>query len=203
MMQRLFVLCCVLLATPWVLAPPVRADDDITVRAAVAPTTAAVGDQVSLTIEVRGKFRRSMSPQLPPLDDFDIFEAGTAQNFSFVNGQATSSITFSYVLVPKAEGSFRIEPIQFTVNGKQYTANPITLEVTAAGAGVGAPPTGNAPDTESRGDLSDESIFVAASVDADTVYVNQQITWTLGYYTDGRVDLLRSPNYSPPGRAAR
>ena len=181
-------------------AEPVRADDDVTVRAAIDPPAAAVGEQVTLTVEVRGKFRKSVSPQLPPLDDFDIYEAGTAQSFSFINGQATSSITFTYVLVPRTEGTFRIEPIQFTVGGKQYTANPVTVAVTSGRSGIGTPPAGTARNTTPGGNLpaENESIFVAASVDADTVFVNQQITWTLGYYTDGRVELLRSPNYSPP-----
>jgi hypothetical protein len=44
----------------------------------------------------------------------------------------------------------------------------------------------------------DQSIFITGTVDRDTVYVNQQITWTLGYFSDGRIGLLRSPNYSPP-----
>jgi hypothetical protein len=176
-----------------------RADDDVEVRASLDRNTAAVGEQVMMTVEVRGKFRKSASPELPPLDAFDIYQAGTSQNFSFVNGQATSSIIYTYVLVPRTEGSHRIEPIRFEVGGKQYTANPLAIEVTAAGPGPAAPPPGAAPGTPS-GDLpgADESIFVAASVDRDTVYVNQQVTWTLGYYTDGRVELLRSPNYSPP-----
>ncbi|MDH5627133.1 MAG: BatD family protein, partial [Candidatus Krumholzibacteria bacterium] len=125
---------------------------------------------------------------------------GTSQSFSFVNGQASSSITFNYVLVPRNEGTFLIEPIRFTVSNKQYNANPVTVTVVAAASGVTAPPAAATPDATPPGDLpgSDESIFVAASVSADTVYVNQQITWTLGYYTDGRVELLRSPNYSPP-----
>ncbi len=179
---------------------PARADDDVRVSAAVSPATASVGEQVMLTIQVQGKFRRSVSPELPPLDDFDMFEAGTSQSFSFVNGQASSSVTFNYVLVPRNEGTFLIEPIRFTVSNKQYNANPVTVTVVAAASGVTAPPAAATPDATPSGDLpgSDESIFVAASVGADTVYVNQQITWTLGYYTDGRVELLRSPNYSPP-----
>jgi hypothetical protein len=135
------------------------------------------------------------------MPDFDLYEAGTSQNFSFVNGQVHSSVTFNYVLSPRNEGSFKIEPIRFTLGDQQYTANPVALEVVAARPGVRVP-QGTPPPAAGRprGDLpaEDESIFVGASVDQDTVYVNEQVTWTLGYYTDGRVELLRSPNYSPP-----
>jgi hypothetical protein len=190
----------------WILAPAVwlamggvaRADD-VSVRARIEPAAVEVGAQATLTIEVEGKFRRSGSPELPPLPDFDVYEAGTSQNFSFVNGQVHSAITFNYVLSPRREGSFKIEPIRFSIGDRVYTANPVALEVAAARPGVSIP-QGTAPSSRPRGDLpaADESIFVGASVDQDTVYVNEQVTWTLGYYTDGRVELLRSPNYAPP-----
>ena len=201
-MKRLFAFIAIsgVLALTAVSAP--RADD-VSVHASIDPTTVEVGGQTVLTIEVTGKFRNSASPLLPPLDDFDKYEAGTSQNFSFVNGQTSSSITYNYILSPKKEGTYTIQPIRFQVGDKQYSANPVTVTVVAAQPGVNVP-QGNAPQsspgTHARGDLpgEDESIFVGATVDKDTVYVNQQVTWTLGYYTDGRVELLRSPNYSPP-----
>jgi hypothetical protein len=196
-MKTGFLTLLLVLATAFL---PARADDDVRVTATLDPASAGVGEQVMLTIQVQGKFRRSVSPELPPLDDFDVFEAGTSQSFSFVNGQASSSITFNYVLVPRSEGTFVIEPIRFTVGSNQYTANPVTVTVAAAPSGATPQQPGGTPGTRPSGDIpgENESIFVAAAVSADTVYVNQQITWTLGYYTDGRVELLRSPNYSPP-----
>ncbi len=178
-----------------------RSDDDVLLRASIEPATVPVGEQAVLTVQVEGKFRRSASPELPTLDDFDVYQAGTSQNFSFVNGQTSSSIIFTYVLMPRREGTFRIEPIRFSAGGKQYTANAVTLEVVPGTSSVPVPgPGATTPGKREPGPTpaKDESIFVAASVDEDTVYVNQQVTWTLGYYTDGRVELLRSPNYSPP-----
>lgn len=181
-------------------ATPLRAAD-VAIHATVEPTTVEVGGQVMLTIVVEGKFGRGGAPELPPLTDFDVFEAGTSQNFSFVNGQAHSSLTFRYVLSPRKEGNFRVEPIRYAAGDKVYTANALTLDVVAGGVGV-APPAGGGsqapPAVQGDTPSPDESIFVAASIDRDTVYVNQQVTWSLGYYTDGRVELMRSPNYSPP-----
>ncbi len=196
---RAFVLALVTVS----LAVPaaVVGADDVTIRATIEPTQVEAGGQAMLTIVVEGKFRRGGTPELPPLSDFDVFESGTSQNFSFVNGQASSSLTFRYLLSPHKEGSFKIEPIRYADGNKVYTANLVTLDVVAAGSGIAAPPSsGSAPPPNPGGatPASDESIFVAATVDRDTVYVNQQVTWSLGYYTDGRVELLRSPNYSPP-----
>ena len=195
---RAFVLA---LAAFWAGPVAVVRADDVAIRAQVEPASIELGGQAMLTIVVEGKFRRGGAPELPPLSDFDVFESGTSQNFSFVNGQASSSLTFRYVLSPHKEGAFRIEPIRYSVGDKVYTANPVTLDVIAAGSAIPAPSTSGTPPQPGKGGAepgADESIFVSGAVDRDTVYVNQQVTWSLGYYTDGRVELLRSPNYSPP-----
>jgi hypothetical protein len=167
-----------------------------------------------LTVTVRGKFRRNVEPQLPDVEGLEMFQSGTSQNFSFVNGQMSSSITYTYTLSPQQEGTYTIAPITFTLDDREYTADAVTLEVTGAASAVPPPaaggnPGGGATGASGAGEAKtgggsgdtpgeDQSIYIAASVDRDTVYVNQQVTWTLSYYSDGRVSLLRSPNYTPP-----
>jgi len=176
--------------------------DDVTVNAELDRTAASVGNEVTLTVTVQGKFRRSAEPELPPLADFDVYNGGTSQNFSMINGRIQSSISYRYVIVPKTEGRFEIGPVKVVIADKEYATRPIELEVTAAAASIQRQIP--SPGSRSQGSLpgsggdEDRSIFIEAAIDRDTVYVNQQITWTLGYYTDGRVNLLRSPNYSPP-----
>jgi hypothetical protein len=176
--------------------------DDVSVTAQVSPSVVSLGSEAVLTVTVRGKFRRSAEPTLPEIDGLEFYQSGTSQNLSFVNGQMSSALTFNYTLVAGKEGSYTIAPITFTIGDQEYTANPVTLEVTAASSSVPTPPAasatpGSAPPGGETPD-EDQSIFITATVDRDTVYVNQQVTWTLGYYSDGRVGLLRSPNYSPP-----
>jgi hypothetical protein len=175
------------------------AADDVSVSASVDRTAAQVGNELTLTVTVEGKFRRSVEPELPPMDDFDVYSGGTSQNFSMINGRIQSSISYRYILVPKKEGKFEIGPVKFVVKDREYATKPIQLEVVAASASL---PPGNEPPSDtgrsSAGVDEDRSIFIEATVNRDTVYVNQQITWTLGYYSDGRIALLRSPNYTPP-----
>jgi len=197
------LVCAVLSVTP-------ARSGDVSIRASISPTTVPLGNEAVLTVVVEGKFRRSVSPELPDIQDLYMSESGTSQSFSFINGQVSSSITFTYAVSPQKEGSYTISPITFTLDNEQYTADPVTLEVTAATSSVSPPAqaptqplpgqTSPPPTAGAGGDHSvgDESIFITATTDHDTVYVNQQVTWTLGYYTDGRVSLLRSPNYSPP-----
>lgn len=202
-MRRLAAAVFVLLVCG-ALSNGARADDEISVSASLDPTVVRVGNETVLTVTIQGKFRRSADPELPPLDDFDVYNSGTSQNFSMINGKIQSSITFRYTLIPKREGDYPIGPIRFTLDGKEYSTKPVQLEVVAASStvappsapgGGGQPEQGAIATDESR---KDQSIFIRATVNRDTVYVNQQITWTLGYYSDGRIALLRSPNYTPP-----
>jgi len=197
---------------------------DVSVSADVQPTVVPVGGEALLTVTVEGKFRRSADPQLPALEDFDVYQSGSSQNFSFINGAMSSSITYNYTLVAKKEGFYKIGPVRFVLDDKEYSTQPVSLEVVAALQGIAPPQTPQQSPGRASGGLTSggrasggltsggrtsgggteeaeagkRSIFIKASVDRDTVYVNQQVTWTLGYYTDGRINLLRAPNYAPP-----
>ena len=206
--QWIAVVCAVLLAAGAASAA------DVSVSADVQPTVVPVGGEALLTVTVEGKFRRSADPQLPALEDFDVYQSGSSQNFSFINGAMSSSITYSYTLVAKKEGFYKIGPVRFVLDDKEYSTQPVSLEVVAALQGIAPSQTpkqspGRASGGRTSGgrtsgggaeeaEAGKRSIFIKASVDRDTVYVNQQVTWTLGYYTDGRINLLRAPNYAPP-----
>ena len=176
------------------LCASVRAED-VSVTASIEPGIVPVGSEVTLVVTVKGKFRRSANPELPPLEDFTVYQAGSSQSFSFGTGGASSSLEYTYVLVPRKSGTFTIGPIRFRAGDKVYTADPVTLEV------VQSPRQLPPPESEERSapdEKADQPIFIRAWVDRDTVFVNQQVTWTLGFYTDGRLDLMRTPQYSPP-----
>ncbi|MBP2680896.1 MAG: hypothetical protein H6Q78_759 [Candidatus Krumholzibacteriota bacterium] len=184
------VVCAVLFA----LASSAAAAD-VSITASVSPPSVPVGGQARLVVTVEGKFSRSSSPELPPLDDFTVYQAGTSQSYSFGTGGSSATLQFTYVLIPKKAGTYTIQPIRFQSGDKIYTASPVTLEVGASSGRT------TAPESDARESLDlegDQPIFVRAKVDRDTVYVNQQVTWTLGFYTDGRIDVLRTPEYSPP-----
>lgn len=168
---------------------------DVTVSVNVEPNVVPVGNEITMVITVKGKFRKSASPELPPLDNFSVYQAGTSQSFSFGTGGSNSSLIFTYILVPKEPGQYTIAPVRFKTGDKIYTADPVTIEVVKAQTHV--PSAGSSEDAALDSE-EDRPIFIQASVAEDTVYVNQQITWTLGFYTDGRIDMMRTPEFAPP-----
>lgn len=181
-----------------ILCPRIAAADDVTVSATIEPDVVAVGDQATLVVTIQGKFRKGDKPVLPAIDDFSVFESGTSQSINFVNGAVSSSLSYTYILVPRTEGMYTIAPITFKLKDKVYEANPVKLEVVAQSSQVpSAPPrSGQHSDRQSSGE--ERPFFVEAAVDRDTVYVNQQATWTLYFSIDVRANLFQSPTFVPP-----
>ena len=75
---------------------------DITVTSEVAPTTTEINQPVTLTITISGKdAKKGGTPQLDEMEFFTTRYGGRAEQFSFVNGVTSRSITYTYYLVPR------------------------------------------------------------------------------------------------------
>ncbi|OGC75888.1 MAG: hypothetical protein A2145_07155 [candidate division Zixibacteria bacterium RBG_16_40_9] len=172
---------------------------DISFSASVDKTQVTVNEQIVLTIQFSGNVQNIPLPKLPTLNNFNIYSSGRTQSFSFVNGQVSNTATFNYVLVPTATGQFTIDPAEITIDGKTYKTNPITITVTQ---GASTPPSTQPalkPSTPSKTQTtaaSGEDLYLETSVDKKRAYINEQITLSLKFYQ--AVNLLRSPDYTPP-----
>ncbi len=181
------------------LTVPICTAQNISFSAGVDKTQVTVNEQIVLTVQVSGNVQNIPLPKLPTLNNFNIYSSGRTQSFSFVNGQVSNTATFNYVLVPTASGQFTIDPVEITLDGKTYKTNPVTITVTQ---GTGTPPTTQPalkPNTPSKTQPTTpigEDLYLEASVDKKRAYVNEQVTLSLKFYQ--AVNLLRSPDYSPP-----
>lgn len=171
----------------WSVGAAVHAD--ITVSASVDKTTVAMGDSLVLEVRVSGDRLSMPSPELPPLSDFRVANAGTSSSISFGGSGVSATVTHRYMLSPIREGTFRIGPVSVRSGSQVVQAEPIDITVVAATQRT-VPMQPNTYRGSGRG------LFVEAFVDRTTVYVAQQITWTFRFYT--RVPLLQQPRYSPP-----
>jgi len=155
-------------------------------------TQIQLDEQVALTVSLEGEVQAVPRPVLPQLNQFIIYEAGRSQNFSYVNGQVSSSINFNYVLMPKLAGKFTIPPIEIQLEGKTYRTNP--LEITVASSRSRKEPLQKGKAESQRGQIPD--LWIETSLDRDTAYVGQQVTLTLKFYQGVR--LFQNPEYAPP-----
>lgn len=176
-----------------VLALAARASA-IEFRAELDRTTVPVGGQLALRLILMGG--RDLPRLRPPvIDGFDAYSAGTSQNISIVNGQVQVSVTQTFVLLAKREGSFTIGPFELTHEGQRMTTDSFTVSVVAASREPALPPPGSGG-RQSQGGARPLDFFVRAEADKREAYVNEQVTLTFKFYS--RVRLSKDPEYSPP-----
>ena len=125
----LLLLAC--LALPF-MALQLRAED-VSFRAS-APKQVVMGQPFQLTFSVNHRAKDLRAPEMP---DFDIIAgpySSQSSSTSFVNGQRTStfSLTYTYTLMPRREGSFTIDPASIVVGGDTYQSNALKVTVLPA-----------------------------------------------------------------------
>ncbi len=169
---------------------------DITISASVDKNVVSLADQITLKVIVSGDIANIPQPQIPNISDFQIYSSGRSQNISIVNGQISSSVSFSYVLSPRKIGEFEIPPIKVEYKGQLYQTEPIKIKVEKSQTSQQPQSQKQIPLQENVYKGKKRDIFVETSVDKKTAYVNEQITLTFRFYT--KINLLSQPQYSPP-----
>lgn len=180
---------------------------DLTITAQVAPQQARVGDHMRLVITIEGQANVRGTPELPELSAFQVYGGGRSSNFSFVNGQVSSALTFTYVLVPQQSGRFSIGPVKIKHGGQVYATKPIEVVIgqggqsssgtAAPGRSSSAPRSASPPPTGQGNSTSQQQpVFITTAVNKQSVFVNEPVILTFKFYR--RVPILSQPQYSPP-----
>ena len=178
------------------LALAVSAAADIQIAASLDRQQIALNEQAVLNVTITGNTSSLPDPQMPALPKFRIDNAGTSQNYSWVNGQTTASVTHRYVLTPQEVGQFTIPSIQVSAGGQTAAAASLSLEVVKGNAA--ALPPGAAP-TPAHATANAPSLFITATVDKAAVFVGEPVTLSFRLYR--QIPLLSQPQYQPPSTA--
>jgi hypothetical protein len=121
----------------------------------IDPTTANVGDQVTVTITVQNSTGANI--QLPTVDGLPLVASNSATNISFINGNLTSAVSQIFTLVPQRAGDFTIHAFDVHLaDGTALHVQAMKLHVVNSGApssaggvatspGGGGAPAGNGP----------------------------------------------------------
>lgn len=173
-----------------------RAHAGLAVTANVNKTEAELNEQVVLSVVVSGDSATLPEPRLPSMPAFNVHSAGRSQNLTFVNGKVSSSVEYTYVLVPRFPGKAVIGPIAAGPGGPQTA--PIEVSVLRSNQGR-TPPAGRAQapgraPAPAQGGPPD--LFVTAETDKTRPYVNEQVLLTVRFYA--AVPLLGNAEWVPP-----
>lgn len=179
------------------------------IEATVDRNTVSVDGQIVFSVTVSGGMRSLPTPTLPNLEaDWTVYSAGTSRNFSFVNGQISSSAAFRYILQPKRVGSFTIGSARVKIGDTTHESKPIAVQVTTGpapgsgrsqgGAAPGGAATGtqSAPPEDGGSSYGGGDLFVTLSVDRKEAWVHEQIILTFRFYS--RIALLEGADYEKP-----
>lgn len=103
---------------------------DVSFRAS-APEAVVVGQQFRLSFTVNAEGKDFRAQEMP---DFEVLMGPTqskSYNTSWVNGKTSSetTITYTYVLLAKKEGTFTIPPATIKVKNSNYTSNGVSVKV--------------------------------------------------------------------------
>ena len=106
------------------------ANDKVSFTAS-APDAVAVGDQFRLAYTVTTQKVRDF--RAPSIKGFDVLmgpSRSQQSSMQIVNGvsTSTSSITFTYILMATAEGSFTIPGATITADGNQMVSNSVQIK---------------------------------------------------------------------------
>ena len=174
---------------------------DVTFKAS-APDAVIMGEQFQLTYTVNAEGREL---RIPELADFDVLFGPSTSYFSSTvmsNGNTVveDRYTYTYVLMPKKEGTFNIAPATIKAKGANYTSNALVIKV--------LPPdkSGNTASSSSserqkgqsgNSPVSKDGIFMRMIVSNRNVYEQEGFLVTFKLYSlyDGGLNSAKFPEF--------
>ena len=164
--------------------------DDVTFVAS-APKSVVLNQHFKLIYTVNTS--NAKEPQLTDIPDFDILSGpniSTSRNFSYVNGKATSSttVTFTYILLPKSEGTFTIPPVKINAEGKDIASNSVTINVLPNDNSSGSSQNSSngrsqQPRNSQSTNISNDDLFMRATVSKSKVFEQEALLLTYKVYS--------------------
>jgi hypothetical protein len=150
--------------------------------------------QVFFTFEGQSSNVSGFKP--PSFEGFRVLSGpNQSTNMQIINGQVSSSITFSFILTPSNIGEFNIGKASVNYSGTKYETNPLAIKV-VQGATTAQP-------QQSGAEISQEelqkNVFIIASADKRNVYQGEQVTVTYKLYTKltiASIQIAKLPTYN-------
>jgi len=104
------------------------ATSDVNVTAELSRSRVAAGDIVQLDVKVTGAQEADL-PREIIVDGLQIRLSGQSSQVQMVNFSVTSSVIYSYIVIPLQSGTFVIPSIQVRTDGKYFRTSPQQLTV--------------------------------------------------------------------------
>ncbi|MDR1602489.1 MAG: BatD family protein [Tannerella sp.] len=176
MRQRFIFLLIILLSLG---GTQLKADD--VVFKASAPEAVPMGEQFRLTYQINSE---ATELRAPDMNDFEVLtgpHSSTSRNIQISGSSSTSvfSLTFTYILMPKSEGTFNIPPATIKVKNSTYTSNALVIKVLPPNSKTSG---GQSQSGVSVGNITNDDLFVRMIVSNRNMYEQEGILVTFKLY---------------------
>ena len=145
--------------------------DSPSVTAVLSNSEAVVGEMVELQIKVTGA-RDARPPEDIAVNGLEIHGTGTSRQFEMRNFTTTSSVTYSYRILPLQAGRFTIPSQEIQVGGKSLRTPELTLNVAdspSSGSAASRPARAAQPGTAGK------FVFAELIVPKKTAFVGEMV----------------------------
>lgn len=145
----------------------------VQVSASLQPEQIGLDEAAQLTVTAQGS--QVSQPALPSVDGLQFAPMGQSSSFQFVNGSASSSVSYTYQVTAMRTGSYRIPPIRVG----NASSQPLVLRVIQqAGGGQGGtsslpPPNVNWPQNNTPQNSNGELAFLRVVAPKHQLYVGE------------------------------
>lgn len=162
---------------------------DITVQSSVDRTRIGLNQNFTLTVDISGENAgEAGNPQIPDLSDFAVYlgSSGTSQSIQIINNKMSVTLSHSYIFRAVKLGKFTIPSITVTMKGKQYTTQPIAIEVVKASqpqTNRSRPGTRTPSYSQPGNAINEENLFLRVTANKLTAYVNEPVIVSYKLYT--------------------
>jgi len=159
-----------------------------TFTASLDNDTLTLGQSTTLSLTFQGGSPQNV-PTLPDIPGLQITYVGPSSQFSFINGQTSSTVTHHFTVTPERAGDFTIPALTADVDGTQLTSQPLQLQVVQ-------PSAASAAQINSGSQIA----FMKLSLPYDKVYDGEAVTADLDIYL--RDDVRNFGNFQFTGTPA-
>jgi hypothetical protein len=144
-----------------------------------------VGESVTLTLTFQDANPRS-TPSLPQIPNVSVAGVGQSSQFTVVNNQMASQLSFNYTLVPMQPGEITIPAMLIRVDGHDLATQPLKLKVQPAAA--------PGPDTAPK------NAFLKLVIPKGELFVGEALPLDINLYViegrDAHLPQVESPGFT-------
>src|ERR1017187_4768114 len=162
--------------------------DAATFTASLDRDTIALGESATLSLTFEDGSPRNV-PMPSNVAGLQIAYVGPSSQFSFVNGETKSTVTYNFTLTTRQAGDFTIPSLAADVGGQRLSSSPLSLKV--------LPPNSPSPATVNSGS---ELAFMRLTLPEKEVYPGEVLAARLDVYL--RDDVQNFGNFQFTGTPA-